>query len=235
MKLNCLIVDDEPPAHLVLQRYIEKIERLQLLGQCYNALEALNFLHQHQVDVVFLDIDMPELSGLELLRSLQRHPAIILTTAYTEFALESYEYGVADYLLKPIRFERFLKAVNRVVPAIGLTTKSEGLPVNQSSAPAYLMVKVGPTIQKIDTAEIVYLSAVGNYVQLHFSNRRPILSAATMGDMQKQLAPFIRVHKSYLINVDFLEKIEGNRLWLKGAVKIPIGGSYKQAVLGRLG
>lgn len=227
MKLSCLIVDDEPPAHVVLERYIEKIERLTLQGHCYNALDALNFLHQHPVDLMFLDIDMPELSGLELLTALKKPPRVILTTAYAEFALEGYEYGVVDYLLKPIRFERFIKAVDRL-----LTPVTEP-PVTSSSnaAPAYLLLNINNARQKIDTANIVYIAAAGNYVQLHLLQQRPVLASETMNEMQKQLPQFIRVHKSYLVNVDFLSKLEGNRVYLQGGVEIPIGVSYKQSVL----
>lgn len=227
MKLSCLIVDDEPPAHVVLERYIEKIERLTLQGHCYNALDALNFLHQHPIDLLFLDIDMPELSGLELLTALKNPPRVILTTAYAEFALEGYEHGVVDYLLKPIRFERFIKAVDRLImPETELL-----VPPNANAAPTYLMLNINNARQKIDTADIVYVAAAGNYVQLHFLHQRPLLASETMSEMQKQLPHFIRVHKSYLINVDYLSKLEGNRVYLQGGVEIPIGVSYKQSVL----
>ena len=228
MKLSCLIVDDEPPAHVVLERYIEKIERLTLQGHCYNALNALNFLHQHPVDLLFLDIDMPELSGLELLTALKNPPRVILTTAYAEFALEGYEHGVVDYLLKPIRFERFIKAVDRLI----LPETELPLPPVANAVPTYLLLNISNARQKIDTADIVYVAAAGNYVQLHFPQQRPLLASETMSEMQKQLPHFIRVHKSYLINVDYLSKLEGNRVYLQGGVEIPIGVSYKQSVLG---
>ncbi|WP_421797071.1 LytR/AlgR family response regulator transcription factor [Haliscomenobacter sp.] len=228
MKLSCLIVDDEPPAHVVLERYIEKIERLTLLGHCYNALDALNFLHQHPIDLLFLDIDMPELSGLELLTALKNPPRVILTTAYAEFALEGYEYGVVDYLLKPIRFERFIKAVDRLI-APG--AEPPVVPSTSHAAPSYLLLNINNARQKIDTADIVYIAAAGNYTQLHFLQQRPLLASETMGDLQKLLPQFIRVHKSYLINVDYLSRLEGNRVYLQGGAEIPIGVSYKQSVL----
>ena len=228
MKLSCLIVDDEPPAHVVLERYIEKIERLTLVGHCYNALDALNFLHQHPIDLLFLDIDMPELSGLELLTALKNPPRVILTTAYAEFALEGYEYGVVDYLLKPIRFERFIKAVDRlIVPGAELPV----VPSPATPAPSYLLLNINNARQKIDTADIVYISAAGNYVQLHFHQQRPLLASETISDLQKQLPQFIRVHKSYLINVDYLNRLAGNRVYLQGGAEIPFGVSYKQSVL----
>lgn len=171
MKLSCLIVDDEPPAHVVLERYIEKIERLTLQGHCYNALDALNFLHQHPIDLLFLDIDMPELSGLELLKALKKPPRVILTTAYAEFALEGYEYGVVDYLLKPIRFERFIKAIDRFAPGAELPIVTSA----STPTPNYLLLNINNARQKIDIANIVYISAAGNYVQLHFLQQRPFV------------------------------------------------------------
>lgn len=229
MTLSCLIVDDEPPAHVVLERYIEKIERLSLKGHCYNALDALNFLHQQPIDLLFLDIDMPELSGLELLKALKNPPRVILTTAYAEFALESYEHGVVDYLLKPIRFERFIKAVDRLlVPKFETSLPT---PISTSAATDYLFLNINNALQKIDPTEVVYLSAAGNYVKLHFAQQRPVLAHTTMQEMEQQLPHFLRVHKSYLINVDFLSKLDGNRIFLKGDVEIPVGVSYKQRVV----
>lgn len=232
MTLSCLIVDDEPPAHVVLERYIEKIERLSLKGHCYNALDALNFLHQQPIDLLFLDIDMPELSGLELLKALKNPPRVILTTAYAEFALEGYEHGVVDYLLKPIRFERFIKAVDRLlVPKFEATSP----PIVSTMQPTdYLFLSINNALQKINPAEVVYLSAAGNYVKLHFAQQRPVLAHTTMQEMEQQLPHFLRVHKSYLINVDFLSKLDGNRIFLKGEVEIPVGVSYKQRVVSYL-
>lgn len=227
MTLSCLIVDDEPPAHVVLERYIEKLERLSLKGHCYNALDALNFLHQQPIDLLFLDIDMPELSGLELLSALKNPPRVILTTAYAEFALEGYEHGVVDYLLKPIRFERFIKAVGRLfVPVVELAPSTPVVP-----SPEPLFLNINNSLQKINLAEVLYISAAGNYVKLHFERQRPGLTHMTMQEIEQQVPHFLRVHKSYLINVDFLKKVEGNRIFLKGDVEIPIGVSYKQRVL----
>lgn len=229
MTLSCLIVDDEPPAHVVLERYIEKLDRLNLKGHCYNALDALNFLHQQSIDLLFLDIDMPELSGLELLSALKNPPRVILTTAYAEFALAGYEHGVVDYLLKPIRFERFIKAVDRLfLPK--LETSQPSL-ILATSLPEQLFLNIDNALQKINPAEILYISAAGNYVKLHFKQQRPGLAHMTMQDLEQQLPHFLRVHKSYLINVDFLSRLEGNRIFLQGGIEIPVGVSYKQRVI----
>lgn len=229
MTLSCLIVDDEPPAHVVLERYIEKLERLSLRGHCYNALDALNFLHQQPIDLLFLDIDMPELSGLELLSALKNPPRVILTTAYAEFALEGYEHGVVDYLLKPIRFERFIKAVDRLFVPTFETSAPSLTPAAPLPEPLFLNINI--SLQKINLTEVLYISAAGNYVKLHFTEQRPGLAHLTMQEIEQQVPHFLRVHKSYLINVDFLKKVEGNRIFLEGDVEIPIGVSYKQRVL----
>ncbi len=237
MTFNCLIVDDEPPAHRVLETYIAKLDRLGLVGNCYNAIEALNFLHQTPVDILFLDINMPELSGLEMLRTLSNPPAVILTTAYSEFALESYEFGVVDYLLKPIRFDRFLKATNRVIqlkqstPA-PIVTK----PKVETPAPdPFFFVKADGIQHKIWYRDLQYLESKGNFVQLHLDQQR-LLTADTLSKMNQKLEAhgFLRVHKSYIVNLKKVRGLQGNQLLLE-KVKIPIGNSYRQIVLRKIG
>lgn len=235
MFLNCIIVDDEPPAHKVLENYIRKIRSLKLIGNCYNAIEALNFLHENKVDILFLDINMPGLSGLEMLKTLQSPPIVILTTAYSEFALESYEFGVTDYLMKPIRFDRFLKAINRVIqlrssssapPEAGENTAQE----KETS----VFIKVDGILRKVHFSDILYVESKGNYVRLHSSSER-LLTADTLSNMTKRLGVgFVRVHKSYVVNLEQITGLEGNRL-LIGAEKIPIGNSYRQEVLKVIG
>lgn len=239
MSLKCLIVDDEPPAHKILENYIGKLSALSLAGNCYNAIEALNFLHEHPVDIVFLDINMPELSGLDMLKTLQHPPVVILTTAYSEFALEGYEFGVLDYLLKPIRFDRFLKAVNRVLQVQQKAKEAAPKPtinnIAKEPSPAFFFVKADGIQHKVWFEELDYLQSKGNFVQLHLAQKR-LLTADTLSNMDKQLrsAGFLRVHKSYIVNVKKVEGIQGNQLLL-GAVKIPIGNSYRQVVLAEVG
>lgn len=222
-------MDDEPLAHTVLENYLSKLSSLELVGRCYNGLEALNFLHETPVDLMFLDINMPELNGLELLRSLKNPPAVILTTAYSEFALESYEYEVLDYLLKPVRFDRFLKAVNRLID-------KPGPPVVEKAAPdSFFFVKVDGIQHKISPNELLFVEAYGNFVRLHLPEK-PLLVAGTLTQMEEKLTPlgFLRIHKSYLVNLTHVTRQEGNRLFV-GEIELPIGNSYKQVVLGRLG
>ena len=237
MTLKCLIVDDEPPAHKVLENYIGKLNSLSLAGNCYNAIEALNFLHEQKVDIVFLDINMPELSGLEMLKTLHHKPAVILTTAYSEFALESYEVGVLDYLLKPIRFDRFLKAVNRVLDLKQISTSPAkvDIPKEEKEDKVAFFVKSEGVQHKVIYNEIDYIESKGNFVQIHLANQR-LLTADTLTNMDKKLknVGFLRVHKSYIVNLKKVKALEGNRL-LIADYKIPIGNSYRQIVLNEIG
>lgn len=232
MTLKCLIVDDEPPAHKVLENYIGKLNGLTLVGNCYNAIEALNFLHESPVDVLFLDINMPELSGLEMLQTLNNPPVVILTTAYSEYALQSYEFGVTDYLMKPIRFDRFLKAINRVL-ALKKDNLSTAKTVQKSTVPTetFFFIKVDSIQRKVQFSDISHIESKGNFVRLHCTDER-LLTADTLSNMEKKLSPhgFLRVHKSYIVNLEKVTGLEGNRLLLKDE-KIPIGNSYKQGVL----
>jgi len=230
--LKCLIVDDEPPAHKVLENYIGKLHSLTLAGNCYNAIEALNFLHENTVDILFLDINMPELSGLDMLKTLSNPPIVILTTAYSEYALQSYEFGVTDYLMKPIRFDRFLKAINRVLelkaetPSVATSPEKTTVPKETS-----FFIKVDGVQRKVRFEDILYIESKGNFVRLHLSDMR-LMTADTLSNMDKKLSPhgFLRVHKSFIVNLEKLTGLEGNRLLIND-LKIPVGNSYKQGVL----
>jgi DNA-binding LytR/AlgR family response regulator len=222
--MNCLIVDDEPLAHKVIESYIQQIDTLQLVGNAYKAADAVNFLQKNAVDIVFLDIQMPELTGLELLKTLQQPPNIIFTTAYSEYALESYELGVVDYLLKPIRFDRFLKAIQKV----SITKK---MPVEND----YFFAKANGAQHRINFADIRFVEAFGNFVKIHVIDKF-ILTAETMIEMENKLnaANFIRVHKSFIVNTNKIESVNGNQINI-GQNEIPIGASYKVNVFNTIG
>ncbi len=215
--MTCLIVDDEPLAHKVLENYIAQLDNLQLVGNAYRASEAINFLQKNEVDIVFLDIEMPELTGLEMLKTLQNPPNVILTTAYSEFALDGYELGVVDYLLKPIRFDRFLKAVQRIT-----NTKKP-----QNVENTYFFVKADGVQHRINYDDIRFIEAYGNYVKIHFAEKY-ILTAETMTGIQTKLnlPNFLRVHKSFIINIDKIDSIDGTLITV-GKNAIPVGASYK--------
>lgn len=236
MTLKCLIVDDEPPAHKILENYIGRLSSLSLAGNCYNAIEALNFLHEKQVDVLFLDINMPELSGLEMLGTLQNPPLVILTTAYSEYALESYEFGVLDYLLKPVSFNRFLKTINKILaikqPASFPEVLEKEEPVPKQN---FFFVKADGVQHKIHFTDVNYLESKGNFVQIHRDKSR-LLASDTLSKMEEKLSDygFLRVHRSYIINIQKVKSIQGNLIQI-GKDNIPIGNSYRQVVLSRIG
>lgn len=228
MKVKCLIVDDEELAIKVLEKFINTFPMLELIGTCDNALETITFLHNTEVDLLFLDINMPELSGLDMLKTLSNPPKVILTTAYSEYALESYEYGIVDYLLKPIKLERFVKAVNKVVEIMQVksTKTDEEKTVNKT-----LFVKVDNTSYQLNYADILYVEAYGNYLKIHTANKTYI-TRETMQNVENEMAGsvFVRAHKSFIVNVSSIEKITGNVIYLSGK-EIPIGTSYKNELL----
>lgn len=233
MKYRCLIVDDEPIAQQILENYISQIESLHIAGICNNAFEALNVLHQEHVDILFLDIKMPSLSGLEMLKTLQNPPKVILTTAFSEFGVESYEYGITDYLLKPIPFERFLRAVNKI-----LMPKNSNLTIGQSeekpiSEPTFVFFKADKKIHKYYYSDILYIEGSGNYVKVYSKENKPIMVLEKLTDLQEKLPlkQFLRVHKSFIVNVSHIQKIEGNMLTIKDKV-LPISATFKQNLEG---
>lgn len=229
MKYQCLIVDDEPIAQQILEKYITKIDALQLVGICNNAFEALNFLHREKIDILFLDIKMPSLSGLEMLKTLQNPPKVILTTAFSEFGVESYEYGISDYLLKPIAFERFLKAVNKILMPQNEKLSSGGLEKKAEIEPTFIFFKADKKIHKYFFTDILFIEGSGNYVKIHTQNEKPLMILDKLTELQEKLPSkqFIRVHKSFIVNVPHIQKIEGNMIAIQNKT-IPISATFKQ-------
>lgn len=242
MKVRCMIVDDEPLAHKVLEKYISQVQRLELVMNCKNAMEAINFLHSNSVDLIFLDINMPDLSGIDFLKTLQHKPQVIFTTAYSEFALESYEYGVTDYLLKPIKFDRFLKAVNKVLDLakdkpvktkLNKEIKEESEEFSEEEN-EYVFFKQDSSVYKVKYSEILYVEAFGNYLKV-FTVTQKIVARKTMTEFEQEL-PYenlVRVHKSYFINILKIDKIELNQIHI-GDKQISIGTIYKSELLKKL-
>ncbi|MBC8033061.1 MAG: response regulator transcription factor [Chitinophagaceae bacterium] len=230
-KFRCLIVDDEVAAHYVLVNYIERIDTLEVAGQCYNALEAINFLHRNTVDLIFLDINMPEMTGFDLLRTLTNPPKVILTTAYTEFALESYDYGAIDYLLKPIHFPRFLKSIERF---ISLRPFNPELPASETKTETSFMVKVDGLMVRLRPEELLYAQSLGNYVKL-FMVKHTYLATITTSELEHKLPPdnFMRVHKSYIIALDKITRF-GNHVVFIEDTELPVGITYRRELADRL-
>lgn len=225
---KCIIVDDEPAAHYVLANYIKQNPQLELVFQGYNGIEAMVYLRENHVDLMFLDINMPEISGMELLKIIPTHPKTILTTAYSEFALESYDYGVIDYLLKPIYFPRFLKAVDRFFSTESAKAKEEEVTVNSIS------VKVDGYFMDIELDQLLFAQSFGNYVKLH-TIKRTYLASITTTELEKCLPEksFMRIHKSYIVALDKIDATEKDFVILKNE-KLPIGITYKRELSDRL-
>jgi DNA-binding LytR/AlgR family response regulator len=235
MTLSCLIADDEPLAHHLLENYIGRLKTLHVAGHAYNGMEVLDFLSDHDVDILFLDIQMPELSGLDMLKTLSNPPVVILTTAYSEYSLEAFDLGVTDYLLKPIKFERFLTAVNRVIGLRkGQLIQSPSIPDTIHSGSEHFFVKDGHIEHKIRFQDIQYVQAYGNYVKIHTPSAT-FTGAMTMKQLDELLpvADFVRIHKSYIIRLDRVTQFTGQTVFTADA-ELPVGMLYRLVLEQRL-
>lgn len=223
--IKYIIVDDEIAAHDNIQDYASNLSYLSFQKSCYNAFEALEYLNKHSVNLMFLDINMPKLSGLEFLKTLSNPPKIIITTAYEEFALEGYELNIDDYLLKPFNFSRFVKSVSKVSDA--LANKSISIKNSETTEDAKIFIKEDKKYYQIKLKDILFIEAYGNYVKINMVDRM-IVSHQTLTSFTHNLPEnkFIRVHKSFIISIDKIELIEGNRIQIRDH-KIPIGKMYK--------
>jgi DNA-binding LytR/AlgR family response regulator len=226
-KLNCIIVDDEPLAQEVIERHLASMNDLVLVKKCSNALEAFEVLHTEPIDIMFLDISMPVISGIDFLRSLRKAPAVIITSAYPEFAVQGYELDVMDYLVKPVSFERFMKAVNKVIDRINVGTS----PTTETPARVdYMFVKSDQKLIKIKFNDIEYIEGMKDYVKI-FIPERMIVTLHTMKFFEANLPKeFLRIHKSYIINLDGIKSISGNEVEIRNQ-KLPIGSSYKENLM----
>lgn len=215
MSLKCLIVDDENIARKILSDYVSKVPELELVASCSSALQALNYIKQDRIDVLFLDIQMPDLTGLDFLKILPNRPATILTTAYSEYAVQSYELDVVDYLLKPIDFDRFYKAVTKVI-SLNIP-KVEFLPNPASPQPTdKLFIKADNKIIKVAFKEIIVINGDGPYVQIFTGDGRKVMSLQSMHKLEELLPEnFYRIHRSHIVNIDHIDSIDGNMIRLK--------------------
>ncbi|MEX0844387.1 MAG: LytTR family DNA-binding domain-containing protein [Balneolaceae bacterium] len=231
MKLSCFIIDDEPLAVEVLESHISKLDSIEIAGTFGNAIKAFEALKETQVDLLFLDIQMPKLSGVEFLKTLQQPPKVIFTTAYREYALDGFELNAVDYLLKPISFERFLKAVNK---ALDIPDKSPAYSHNSTHDEDYFFVSSGKEYVKIRVSDILFLESKGDYVLIKTSNKE-VKTHTTLTSMEEKLQErgFTRVHRSFMVNMSRVES------WSKTDVKvgqeiIPIGRSFKKQAIQKL-
>jgi two-component system LytT family response regulator len=232
--ISCVIVDDEFPAVKLLADYVQKTSGLELMLKTTSALEALNYLNENKVDLLFIDVQMPELSGMEIINIIKNSGTkVILTTAYTQYAIDGYEHDIIDYLLKPITFERFTIAVNKAKTRIN--SQNALAATDQNTSPQYIFVKTEYRIQKVSLADIQYIEGLGDYVTLH-TKAGKILSLDRMKNMEETLpsGSFLRIHKSYIINIEHIDFIEKGRIIINKEY-LPVGESYKEKVRERLG
>jgi len=233
MSLRCLIIDDEPLAHDVILTYVEDIPFLQVIGHCYRATDAYDFLSKNEVDVLLLDIRMPKLNGIDFIKTLKQKPIIIITSAFEAYALESFDLDVCDYLLKPFRFDRMLKAANRALELHQLKSqiKPSHTDSNHQNEEDHIAIKADKRHIIVRLAEIHYLESLGNYVKV-WKETNFLLTPRTLMSFEDQLPPalFIRVHKSYIVNKKFVHYLEGNMIVIKNGTRLPIGKNYKHVV-----
>ncbi|MDM1346849.1 LytR/AlgR family response regulator transcription factor [Myroides marinus] len=230
--IRCYILDDEPMAVALLSDYVNKSPQLTLVGSSTSALQALTDLQQLEVDLCFIDIQMPELTGLQIMSLLGRKTYFIITSAYNQYALEGYEHNVIDYLLKPVTYERFFKSIQKATPILSMPiTKEEPKKTSQEN---FLFVKTDGKHIKVQYEDLKYVEGLKDYLVLHLANEK-IITLSTLKEMEEKLPStlFIRVHKSYIINKQHLDSIERNRLYIDKAI-VPIGETYKKTVLGQL-
>lgn len=228
--MRCLLIDDEPPALQVLQSHIDQISGLEIVGMCSNAVEAIDLLHRKTVDLMFLDIKMPKILGTEFLRSLSHPPKVIFVTAYREYAVDGFELEAVDYLVKPVSFERFLKAINRLKRSSEEETALEHKQYT-ANPDAFIYLKIDRIRQKIFLKDILYVESWKDYVTIHFTNRKQLQVKQTISAIENMLSEqmFLRVHRSYIVS---LKKITGyNSTSVRlDATEIPVGRFYKQNV-----
>ncbi|MDQ2177916.1 LytTR family DNA-binding domain-containing protein [Marinifilum sp. D714] len=233
MKIKCIIVDDEVHARKVLEKFISDIPHLKLVKSCKNALEAMQVLNNQDIDAMFLDINMPKVTGLSFLENLRHPPAVVITTAYREYAVEAFDLDVIDYLHKPIPFPRFLKAISKIEEKLKSKTEqtliSSTLDTNRQEE--FIFIKADKKTIKLNFDDIVYIEGLGDYIKIHVK-KKTIISKLTIKKMEELLPSdiFPRIHKSFIISLKNIVAIEGNQIEI-GDTKIPIGQIYRKSFM----
>ncbi|CAM1344219.1 LytR/AlgR family response regulator transcription factor [Tenacibaculum amylolyticum] len=234
-KIKCLIADDEPIARQIIENYSKDIPYLEVVAMCKNAFEVMEVLQKEQIDLLFLDINMPKFSGISLLKSLAKKPEVIITTAYPEYAIEGFELAVTDYLLKPFSLERFLQAVLKVqqkLKTVPMETATQ-IVVTPEKEVTSLFIKSDKKIIKLNFEEINYIEAYGNYIKIYTDSM--ILTPQTLTEFITKLPDnFLRIHKSYAINFNHLKLIDGNQVKLNNDAVLPVGKSYRKELIKRI-
>ncbi|MCB0504224.1 MAG: response regulator transcription factor [Cyclobacteriaceae bacterium] len=229
MNASCIIIDDEHPARVLLKEYVSKIPYLRLLGVFKNGMEALEYLNQNGVDIILLDIQMPELTGVEFLKTIPHKTKTIFTTAYSNYALDGYELDVVDYLLKPIRFERFLQAINKAMELIKLENKQF-----VSTSQIVLSIKADRKIHRVPIQNIKFIEGLKEYVRFHLTNEK-LIALESLKSLEELLPSdqFVRIHKSFIVNKEKIKAISGNQVQIDDSY-IPIGKSYREGITNKI-
>lgn len=227
MKMKCLIVEDEPIAQEILKSYIDRTPLLELVGQFNNAVEAFNFVSHHKVNLLFLDIKMPQMSGIDLLKAIEHKPKVIITSAYRYYAIDAFELDVQDYLLKPYSFDRFLKAVNKITND---NANAPGAPVS-SGEKAYIFVKGNKQLQRVYLEDILYIESQRDYLKFKMLNKQDVTTRQTIAYYEEFLPAqsFLRIHRSFIVAIDKLTAIEANRVLIND-LALPVGRNYKRQI-----
>jgi DNA-binding LytR/AlgR family response regulator len=228
MIIKCLAIDDEPLALKQIGSYIKKTPFLELAALLNSGFDALEYISSSHIDLIFVDINMPDLNGMDFVKSLKEKPYIIFTTAYTEYAIEGFKVDAVDYLLKPVGYNNFLKAVNKVKSLVDLKTFQS---VKAKTTPDHLFVKSDYKLIRIELSEIKYIESMHEYVRIHLDKDKPVMTLLSMKSIGEQLPSdrFMRVHRSFIINLEKIKVIERNRIIFDNSVYIPVGDQYKDA------
>jgi len=227
MKISCLAIDDEPLAVKKIAGYIQKTPFLELVAQCRNPFEAMEILENNEIHLLFIDINMPEMSGMEFVKSLTIKPYIIFTTAYSEYAVEGFEVNATDYLLKPVSYSNFLRAANKVKDLIGLSANRQ--PSTITPAINHMFVKSEYKLVRIDFDDIKYIESMHEYININLAGTKPVKSLMSLKSIEEQLPSdrFLRVHRSFIVNLSKISMIDRNRIIFDEKIYIPIGEQYK--------
>lgn len=225
--LKCIVIDDEQPAIDIMKHHINKVSELELVGTFTNPIEAIQFIKNHRVDLLFLDIQMNEMTGIDVMNIVDENIKIILCTAFSEYAIDGFNNNAVDYLLKPISFERFTKAIKKVMPNVSKEDKEQDY--------IYIKTEQKGKFIKVYYDEIDYVEAMGNYISIH-KGKEKVLAYSTMKDMENVLPSnlFMRVHKSYIISMDKISMIENGFVLLKSGAKISVGTNYKDSLMQKI-
>jgi DNA-binding LytR/AlgR family response regulator len=232
--IRCLIVDDEPPAREIIRRYVQEIPTLQLVGECANAIQALTILQQQPIDLIFLDIRMPQLNGTDFIKTLKNPPKVIFTTAFSEYALEGYELDVVDYLMKPIRFDRFLKAVNKAYPlnGAGTTAKPAGPSVSiEKKNESFVYFRADRKMVKVMLDDILYIESMKDYIKV-YTQTGVIITKQSISSVEAMLPGklFVRTHRSFIVSINKIKSFT-NELVEIDKTDIPIGKLFRNGVM----